>query len=108
VEVENGEVKKRGPAARCGRRAQVRVRSGGRGGGAEGRGGEGRGRALRRDRTVVEEDERRRRERAAASMAASPEVRGLTANQESRGFGNFRVVGFKVSVGKEFFYGFTV
>jgi hypothetical protein len=35
-------------------------------------------------------------------------VRGLTANQESRGFGNFRVVGFKVSVGKEFFYGFTV
>jgi len=91
--VEKGALNTRGPAARCGRRARVRVRIGGRGGGAEEGNGGGRRRARRNDRTeeVVEEGERRQRERAAASMAASPEARG--DNLGARGFGNFQVAG---------------
>jgi len=74
AEVEKEAAESPWIAARCGRKARVRVRRGGRGDGSEGGDGGWCRRTRRRARTEDEEEvERRRRERAAASMVASPE-----------------------------------
>jgi hypothetical protein len=91
-------VENRWAAARCGRRARVRVRSGGRGGGAAGGGVEGCWRTRRRERTE-EEEERRRRDGEAASMVASPEgePRGRGRTESARVW-EFSARGFRVVV----------
>jgi len=83
AEEEKEAVEKRWAAARCGRRARVRVRRGGRGGGAAGGGVGGCWKTRRRERTE-EEEERRRRDREAASMVASPEGRAERKGQDRR------------------------
>jgi len=88
AEEEEAAVENRWEAARCGRRARVRVRRGGRGGGAAGGDVGGCWRTRRRERTE-EEEERRRRDREAASMVASPQGEPSRKGQQDLGLGVF-------------------
>lgn len=80
---EHGTVEKRAPA-RWGRRARVRVRRGGTGGGCEGGGGDG-WKGRRRSERGEEDEERRRSKRVEARMAVTPGVAGWEGGEDEIG-----------------------